>query len=165
MILTLETSQAKLSEETRLEGMRAHIAHTPWRSIVEGVIADHERKQQPLEHRVQQTRICLPAGCDMFALKQCCKACLLSQEGFRRLTWYFTEAHSGVSRPNSGSNRRIMVAFFLATSLDSLNQNQGDLIQFLVFFGGGANFVYKLCYVHLFCPSVSQHFHTPLPNS
>lgn len=32
--------------------MRAHIAHTPWRSIVEGVIADHERDQQPLEHRV-----------------------------------------------------------------------------------------------------------------
>lgn len=98
----------------------------------------------------------------MFALKQCCKACLLSQEGFRRLTWYFTEAHSGVSRPSSGSNRRIRVAFFLATSLDSLNQNQGDLIQFLGFFwGGAANFVYKLCYVHLFCPSVSQHFHTP----
>lgn len=32
--------------------MRTHIAHTPSRSTVEGVIVDTEREQQLSEHRV-----------------------------------------------------------------------------------------------------------------
>lgn len=147
MILTLETSQDKPSEETRHEWMRAHITHSPWRSIVEGVIVDTEREQQPIEHRenIEHRTQLQVVTCSHWnnVVKDACFPRKASED------WYFTEAHSGVSRPSSGSNRRIRVAFFLATSLDSLNQNQGGLIQFLVFFcvcvGGVGNFVYELC--------------------